>query len=119
MIFTRLYNNAEGVSCFEEVQVDLLDQGIIGRISELYPVTGVLFRETPADYHFDWHPAPHRQFIILLDGEIEITAGSGEVKRFRGGDILLVEDTEGRGHLTRHVVQQTRRSLFLPVEEEV
>lgn len=98
--------------------MDLLDRGTIGRISELYPVQGVEFRETPADYHFDWHTAPRRQFIVLLDGEIEITAGTGEVRRFRGGDILLVEDTEGRGHLTKHVVPQIRKSLFLPLKDE-
>ena len=116
MKYTRLYHDDAQVSRFEEVEVSLQDQGTIGRISEPFPVSGLMFRETPADYDYDWHNAPRRQFIVLLDGEIEITAGSGERRRFSGGDVLLVEDTEGKGHLTRHILQQARRSLFLPLE---
>jgi hypothetical protein len=33
-----------------------------------------------------------------------------------GGDILRVEDIEGRGHRTRTVNDQPRRSLFLPLD---
>ena len=54
---------------------------------------------------------------MLLDGEIEIETGDGEKRRFSGGDILLVEDTTGRGHRTRPVDGRTRRSLFIPLDE--
>ena len=46
-----------------------------------------------------WHPAPRRQFIVLLQGEYEITVGSGESKRFTPGDVVLVEDVDGTGHV--------------------
>jgi uncharacterized cupin superfamily protein len=68
---------------------------------------------TPPEYDFDWHPAPQRQYIVLLDGEIEITVADGEARRFRGGDVLLVEDTKGRGHRTRTVDKRPRRSIFI------
>ena len=51
----------------------------------------------------------------MLDGEIEIETSDGETRRFSGGDILLVEDVDGRGHRTRTVNNQPRRSLFLPL----
>ena len=76
----------------------------------------MIFRETPGDYDYDWHPAPRRQYIVLLDGEIEITVGGGETRRFRGGDVLLVEDTTGRGHRTRAVDGRPRRSIFITLE---
>jgi len=115
---TRIFADENETSAFSEVEVPLHDQGAIGRISDPIPVTGLMFRETSADHYHDWHQAPRRQYIVLLDGEIEITVGTGESRRFSGGDILLVEDTTGKGHLTQHVQQQVRRSLFLPLPEE-
>ena len=105
-----------GWSHFAELDIPLKDGGTIGQLSERHPVKSVIFRENTADYDFDWHCAPQRQYIVLLDGEIEIEAGDGEKRRFRGGDILLVEDVSGRGHRTRTVNNQPRRSLFITLE---
>ena len=116
MRVTRVHAGADGVSHFGDVTVPLADAGTIGRLSERVAATGVIFRETPADYDYDWHPAPRRQYIVLLDGEIEITVGDGETRRFRGGDVLLVEDTTGRGHRTRTVDGRSRRSLFITLD---
>lgn len=118
MKVTRIYAREDGTSAFAEVEVPLQDHGAFGRISEPVEVTSLMFRETPADHHHDWHQAPRRQYIVLLDGEIEITVGTGESRRFSGGEILLVEDTTGKGHLTTHVQKQLRRSLFIPLPEE-
>jgi hypothetical protein len=116
MRVTRIATRADGETQFSDVEIPLADAGAIGRLSEILPATGVVFRETPADYDYDWHPAPRRQYIVLLDGEIEITVGDGETRRFRGGDVLLVEDTEGRGHRTRTVDGRTRRSIFIALD---
>ena len=116
MRITRVWEDAEGVSHFGEAEIPLRDAGEIGRLSELQPATGVIFRETGGDYDFDWHRAPRRQYVVLLDGEIEIEVGDGEKRRFRGGEILLVEDTTGRGHRTRSVDGMLRRSLFVALE---
>ncbi len=52
-------------------------------------------RDSDPDYDYDWHGAPRRQVIVLLDGEIEVAVTSGEKRRFTGGDVVLVEDTTG------------------------
>ncbi len=49
----------------------------------------------------------------MLDGEIEIEVSDGERRGFRGGDVLLVEDTTGKGHRTRTVDGRPRRSVFV------
>jgi hypothetical protein len=116
MKVTRVWEDAKGVSHFGEVEIPLRDAGDIGRLSELQPAAGVIFRETGGDYDFDWHRAPRRQYVVLLEGEIEIEVGDGETRRFRGGEILLVEDTTGRGHRTRSVDGRLRRSLFIALE---
>ena len=116
MQITRIACMNDGASAFENVEIELNDSGAIGSLSKPYPVSSVLFRETPPDYDFDWHPAPHRQYIILLDGEIEIESGMGEKRRFRGGDILLLEDTWGSGHRTRTTNGKIRRSIFIRLD---
>ncbi len=116
MKVTRVYADAAGESHFESIDIPLRDAGEIGRLSERQPVASIIFRENDADYDFDWHHAPQRQYIVLLDGEIEIETSDGELRRFSGGDILLVEDVSGRGHRTRTVNNRPRRSLFVTLE---
>jgi hypothetical protein len=118
MTYTRVSEDEHGVSFFEDNAVALEDQGAIGRISQPIPVASLMLRETPAEDDIDWRPTPRRPFIVLLVGEIEITTGSGESRRFQGGDVLLVEDTTGKGHVTRHVRKTVRRSLFISLPEQ-
>jgi uncharacterized cupin superfamily protein len=49
----------------------------------------------------------------MLDGSVEITAGDGEKRIFNTGDIVLAEDTLGRGHRSRAVDGKPRKSLFI------
>jgi hypothetical protein len=116
MKITRIYNTDDGVSQFEDIEIELVDSGAIGSLSKSYPVSSVVFRETPADYDFNWHPAPHRQYIVLLDGAIEIETGCGVKRQFHGGDVLLLEDTWGSGHKTRTTDGKPRRSIFIRLD---
>jgi hypothetical protein len=113
---TRVYADAAGDSHFGEIDIPLKDSGTIGRLSERHPVKSIIFRENDGDYDYDWHCAPQRQYIVLLDGEIELETSDGEKRRFGGGDILLVEDISGRGHRTRTVNNKPRRSLFVTLD---
>lgn len=119
MRITRIYATADGESHFDEFDVSLHDSGDIGRLSEALPATRVIFRENDGDYDFDWHHAPARQYIVLIDGRIEIEVSDGEVRQFSGGDILFVEDTSGRGHRSRSVDGRPRRSVFIQVGDGV
>lgn len=68
MRYTRIYSDDNGDSRFEDIDIPLNNQGIIGNISEVYPVKSLHFRENAPDYDWDFHTASARQFIILLDG---------------------------------------------------
>jgi hypothetical protein len=116
MKITRIYSDSEGHSHFSDVEIELKDADPIGRLSEKLSVRGIIFRENDADYNYDWHTVPEKQYIIMLDGEIEIEVSDGEKRTFRGGDILLVEDIHGRGHRTRVTNNQPRRSVFVTLE---
>ncbi len=118
LTYTRLYSDSSGESRFEDIKIGLADRGAIGYLSAGFNAKDIQFRLNKPDYDYDFHNAPARQFIILLDGEIEITTSLGEIRRFRGGDILLVEDTSGKGHRSRNISQQPRRSVFIPISDD-
>ncbi len=117
MHVTRIYTGPDNESHFEDLDVPLRE-GPYGSISKLVPLKGVAFRETPLGAALDFHNAPARQFVITLTGRVEIECGSGEKRQLGAGEILLADDTTGRGHITREI-EGPRRSLFLPLAEEV
>ena len=116
MRVVRLYTGPDNKSHFEDIQIPLKDGGKVGFISELYKATGVVFRETAGDYNYDFHPAPRRQYVVNLEGEVEIEVGDGTRRILRTGDILLAEDTTGQGHISRAVAGKPRKSLFITLD---
>lgn len=113
---TRIYSDSNGNSHFEDIAIPLSDSGEIGLLSDLLPAKGIVFREVLPSYDYDFHNAPQKQYIILLDGEIEIETSLGDKRIFGAGDVLLVEDTEGKGHKTRNLNAQKRKSIFILVD---
>lgn len=112
----RIYSDSEGESHFGEIEIPLLDSGDIGMLSERLSATGIIFRETPGDYDFAWHNTPRKQYVIILEGEVDFTVSSGETRRFGDGDVVLLEDTTGKGHYSKAVDGKPRRSIFVTLE---
>jgi len=96
----NLYTDASGQSHFRDIQVEWVEERRGSKLSKRLPANGIIFRETQAEHYIDWHPAPRRQYIINLDA----------------GEVILVEDTTGKGHLSQHVEGKIRHSVFVPVE---
>lgn len=110
---TRIYADELGESHFEDIELPLEEAGEIGFLSEKIPAKELMFRKVKPTYDYDFHTAPQRQFIILLDGEIEIETSLGEKRTFTAGHILLMEDTDGKGHKTRNLQHTERKSVFI------
>jgi hypothetical protein len=116
MRVVRLYTCPDNHSHFEDLDVPLKDRGKIGLLSGRVEATGLVFRETAGDYDYDFHTAPRRQYVVNLEGEVEIEVGDGTRHILRSGDILLAEDTTGQGHISRAVAGKPRRSLFITLD---
>jgi hypothetical protein len=112
---TRVYSDNNGDSHFEDMSIELTNAGDIGKLSKLFPAGGLIFREVEPSYDYDFHTAPQKQYIILLDGEIEIETSLGDKRKFTAGEILLVEDITGKGHRTKNLLPIKRRSIFIPL----
>jgi hypothetical protein len=112
----RLYTDAAGESHFEDVEIEYVESTGSGRLSKRLPAAGLIFREVPPTYDLDWHPAPRRQYIINLDNGVQITASDGEVRVIGAGEVLLVEDTTGKGHLSKAINDRIRHCIFVALE---
>lgn len=110
---TRIYSDDDGESRFEDLEIPLQDNGEIGFLSEAQKAGTIIFRKVKPSYDYDFHTAPARQYIILLDGMIEIEVSSGEKRQFGAWQVLLVEDTSGKGHKTRNITNAERASVFV------
>jgi hypothetical protein len=110
---TRIYSDAHGDSHFEDIIIPLEEAGNIGRLSAAEAVTGIIFREVDPSYDWNFHVAPQKQYNILIDGEIEIETSLGVKRIFKGGEVLLLEDTTGKGHKTKNLQPVNRKSIFI------
>ena len=81
-----------------------------------FPLSGLTARSYNPS-HVDWHVAPRRQFAINLTGELRVETSDGDTRRIGPGDLVLLEDTHGRGHVTRLLGPVT--CVFLHVDGDV
>ena len=112
---TRLYSDSKGDTWFEDIIIPLKDAGEIGKLSEGLPASSLIFREVEATYDYDFHNAPQKQYLILIDGGVEIETSLGEKRQFLAGEVVLLEDTQGKGHRTRNLEPRKRKSIFITV----
>ncbi len=105
--YVRMFADKDGESHFEDLEVEL---NLMNYAPPAAPLNFLQF--LPAAQTFwlggasDWsgdtfHPSPRRQLICVLQGEVEQFTSDGASRRFAPGDVLLSEDTWGKGHSAR------------------
>jgi hypothetical protein len=101
MKFIKLYTGIDNKSYFTELESTFESIQHLGSYSKKYPVKNMIFRDFEKDAIFDWHTAPQVQYIIYLEGEVEVKASGGEKRVFKAGHVLLAADLTGQGHVTK------------------
>jgi hypothetical protein len=109
----RLYTGSDGQSHFETIDLAKTPDWTKGLAT-----TRISFRTDPVGHFIDWHPAPRRQFVIILSGQLEIGLGDGTKHVFGAGDARLVEDTTGKGHTTRVHGNQPCVTATVPLAQQ-
>jgi hypothetical protein len=116
MRIANLYTDEKGESHFREIDIEWAEERRMSLYSKRLPATGVIFRQSRADYKLDWHPAPRRQYIVNLDGGVKITASDGDSRIIKAGEVFLVEDITGKGHMSEHIENKIRHTIFIPID---
>ena len=99
----RLYADEAGESHLEDVEIELVRRDFTPPappvdVSTPQSASHFLFLSVPLGWIGDWHPAPQRQWILYLAGEIEVETSDETRRHFGPGSAMLVEDTSGKGH---------------------
>ncbi|MEV6772275.1 cupin domain-containing protein [Nocardia sp. NPDC051030] len=116
--YTRIDSTPAGGSRFIEAEIPLAERVLAAgvpamAVGGLSSAAGVSFLRS-GGFDSEPHPAPARQWVVLLRGVLEVTASDGDRRRFSPGDLLFVTDTEGRGHTTVAVGEGPFEALFIP-----
>ena len=122
MKYTRIFADEEGETHFKDVEIQLESVDYAPpappfNLSSFNPAIQYAFAVAPPGWFGDWHPTPNRQFIFYLSGEVEVQVSDGEVRRFKAGSIVLVEDTTGKGHMSRVVSSEENAVVFLHLSD--
>jgi hypothetical protein len=117
LIVTHLFTGPDGQTHTEEIDAKF----IMGKDNEVYKLIATsgaeLHRAAPGTV-IDWHTAPRRQYVITLSGQGEIEVAGGKKFHVGPGHIDLVEDTTGKGHITRVIGNEERVTLQLPLTDQ-
>ena len=117
----RIYATPDGESHFDEVEVPMMATEIFPdtapfEVSASYSASHIHITRIPAGMRqVAWHTVPGRVLTVRLDGSVDYETSDGEVRHVPPGSVVLVEDTHGKGHLSRHSAQaQTVLWITLP-----
>ena len=116
--YVHLYADANGVSHFREEQFDFRSTGAGGPLMHALSTGAgaMLLRLKPGAVE-DWHNAPKRWYLIVVQGMSEVTASDGKVRRFGPGSVVFMDDTTGKGHRTRAVGHIDHIAVVIPVAD--
>lgn len=88
----KAYKLSSGVDGHSYVQEGSVSEGLVSEAQHIH------FKETAANASYDWHTAPHTQYVLSLKGTLEFTTSLGKTFVLRTGEVLIATDTEGFGH---------------------
>jgi hypothetical protein len=108
----RIYADADGNSHIQELPISTKPGRT--RRSDMAALSGLIYAEYTSSTVEDWHRAPARQFSISLSGEIEVEVSGGKKHAIHTGDIVFLEDLQGKGHITRILTPVTNIFLRVP-----
>jgi hypothetical protein len=117
----RIYASPDGESHFGEVELPTTKMSVHPdaapfEVSASYQASRVRLTLIPAGMReVAWHTVPEPALTVRLDGSVEYETSDGEVRDVPAGSVVLVEDTQGKGHRSRHSKEaQTLIWISLP-----
>jgi quercetin dioxygenase-like cupin family protein len=112
VFISRLYTGPDGQTHAEETEAAFTTDGVL----KLMDVTGAELHRMSPSSAADWHRGPRRQYVITLSGTGEMEIAGGQKIPVGPGHISLIEDTAGKGHITRNF--EDRLTLQLPLADQ-
>jgi len=72
------------------------------KVADAQPAQNYVIIELPVGWGgTEPHPTPGRHMLFMLSGSFRVKPSLGEARTFTAGDGILMEDTSGKGHMTK------------------
>ena len=127
VVVTRIFTKQDSLAHAEDIELDLNARGATDMLkatgaefSVRPPTPGATRNTTATEANAPgWHTGPARQFVITLSGNSEVEVSGGVHVAAGPGHINLIEDTTGKGHITRNFGPDDRIALTIPLADGV
>ena len=113
---SRLGANSNGHTSFSTEKMKWMHWFNSGRRTSETMVKGLQFYHIAKSLSMGFHPAPRKQFLLIIQGTLRIEASNGEKRNFSPGSIVLLEDIAGtKGHISRVIGPEDVYAAVMPV----
>ena len=122
MTLPELFTGADGVARFRDLRVPLSEGTPAARLSALAASGGSQFRWSPVGFASDFHCTTTPQWLVVLQGQMEIGLQDGSTRVFGPGQCVDSNDTlppgaifdaAVHGHRSRQVGDEPLATLFV------
>ena len=119
---TILYTDAQGYAKFRDQTLELNEGTDAARLSPLSNSSGYQFRQSPVGFRSDFHCTTTPQWLIVLQGVMEIGLQDGSTRVFTAGQSFYSNDTlpvgalfDGKhhGHCSRQLGELPLQTVFI------
>lgn len=125
LTYDRLYTDEKGDSHFDTVTVNFKVFQYANDVPPVWvesaglrPAKAIQFMAAPTGWDGRaHHPPPRRQFFIVLTGAVAFTATNGETRILRPGQVLLMDDHNGKGHGSYNADQGNSIVVAIPLAD--
>lgn len=104
----RIYATPDGESHFDEIDLPTTKRpvhpdAVPFDVTASYPASRVRITHIPAGMReVALHTVPESVLTVRLDGWVDYETSDGDRRHVAAGSFVLVEDTHGKGHVSRH-----------------
>ncbi|MDG2319073.1 MAG: hypothetical protein P8L79_02330 [Rhodospirillaceae bacterium] len=122
MLMPHIYTDPMGHSLLDEIDLNMTAPGgaevqegtYYRRInSARQDVTDWQIGHALPGHFIDFTPTSAPTFIAVFSGQMHITVSNGEERQLARGDMMLAQDVDGQGHMTRFLGQEECNYLLV------
>lgn len=121
MQLLRLYAGSDGESRFDTIEysMNLLDDSPPAKphwFTDAKSAMSWVYLRCPVGWDGGLHPTPRRQIIICTAGSVRVTSSLGDVRELKPGQAVLLEDTEGKGHVSEVISEMDFEAIAIRLD---
>ena len=122
MFLPHITVDATGHSVLNEVDLKMTGPGGVAAGGDVYfqriqaaqqPVIDWRIGHALPGHFVDFTPSDANTFIAVFSGQMNVIVSNGEERQLARGDMMLMQDIGGQGHMTRFLGQEACNYLMI------